>query len=214
MATIIRLADTPHREPPVALNFDDLAVEASICMTEAKAKAAELVAEAQQQADSIRQQAAKEGAEAGVSAVEQMVAEQLAPAVSALQQAAADLQDAKQTWLAQWESNVIHLAVAIAGRVIRSELERRPDISLSLIREALELAAGNHGVRLQLNPEDLETLGSEVQSLIDAASGVGDVELMADDTIGRGGCRVETRFGVIDQQIESQLKRIEEELAA
>ena len=35
---------------------------------------------------------------------------------------------------------------------------------------------------------------------------------MADPEIARGGCRVETRFGTIDQQFEAQLARIEEEL--
>jgi flagellar assembly protein FliH len=212
MATIIRLADSPHHAPPVALNFDDLAAEAGAYVAEAKTEAVRIVAEAQNQADSIRQQAAKEGAQAAVGAVEQMVAEQLAPALSALQQAAADLKNARQAWLAQWESNVVHLAAAIAQRIIRGELQRRPDITLSLVREALELAAGSPGVRVQLNPQDHEILGTQVQALIDAMSGVGSVDVTTDAAIGRGGCRVETRFGAIDQQIESQLKRIEEEL--
>ena len=37
-------------------------------------------------------------------------------------------------------------------------------------------------------------------------------EIVADPAITLGGCRVETRFGIIDQQFEAQLKRIEEEL--
>ena len=51
-----------------------------------------------------------------------------------------------------------------------------------------------------------------MRALIDAMSGLGGAEVTADAAIGRGGCRVETRFGTIDQQFESQLKRIEEEL--
>ena len=43
-------------------------------------------------------------------------------------------------------------------------------------------------------------------------SALGDAEVIADAAIGQGGCRVETRFGTIDQQFESQLKRIAEEL--
>ena len=39
-----------------------------------------------------------------------------------------------------------------------------------------------------------------------------ETEIMADAEITPGGCRVETRFGVIDQQFEAQLQRIEEEL--
>ena len=36
--------------------------------------------------------------------------------------------------------------------------------------------------------------------------------IVADDAVSPGGCCVKTKFGVIDQQIESQLRRIEEEL--
>ena len=212
MATIIRLADPPHGLRAVALNFDDLAAEAGQYVTEVKAEAAAIVAEARGQADAIRQQAAKEGAEAGVRAVEQMVAEQLAPALAALQQAAADLQQAKQAWLSHWESSAVHLAAAIAGRIVRGELRRHPEITLRLVREALELAAGSASVRLHLNPEDHKTLGAQVRAIVDAMSGLGGAEITADATVGRGGCRVETRFGTIDQQFESQLKRIEEEL--
>jgi flagellar biosynthesis/type III secretory pathway protein FliH len=43
-------------------------------------------------------------------------------------------------------------------------------------------------------------------------SAVGGAEVVSDTTIEQGGSRVETRFGTIDQQIESQLKRIEDEL--
>jgi flagellar biosynthesis/type III secretory pathway protein FliH len=67
-------------------------------------------------------------------------------------------------------------------------------------------------VRLHLNPQDHKNLGTQVRTLIDAMSGLGEAEVVADATIDRGGCRVETRFGSIDQQIESQLARIEEEL--
>jgi flagellar biosynthesis/type III secretory pathway protein FliH len=212
MATIIRLADSPHPVQPAALNFDDLAAQAGTYVAEVKAEAAEIIAQARRQADSIRQQAANEGAQAAVNAVEQMVAEQLAPALSALQQAAADLHGARQAWLSHWESNVVHLATAIAQRIVRDEVRRRPEITLALVREALELAAGSPGVRLQLSPEDHKALGAQVRALIDAMSSLGVVEVAADPAIGRGGCRVETRFGAIDQQIESQLKRIEEEL--
>ena len=61
-------------------------------------------------------------------------------------------------------------------------------------------------------PEDYKSLGRQVRALIDAMSALGDAEVTPDPAIGQGGCRVETRFGAIDQQIESQLKRIEEEL--
>jgi flagellar assembly protein FliH len=68
-------------------------------------------------------------------------------------------------------------------------------------------------VRLHLNPADHASLGSQVQRLLMETSGLGPTEIVADAAITAGGCRVETRFGVIDQQFEVQLARIEEELA-
>ena len=59
---------------------------------------------------------------------------------------------------------------------------------------------------------DAQTLGDQVQQLTTALGTAGTVQLIPDKQITPGGCRVETRFGVIDQQFEAQLKRIEEEL--
>jgi flagellar assembly protein FliH len=96
--------------------------------------------------------------------------------------------------------------------VIRRELREQPEITLSLAREALELAAGSPNIRVHLNPQDFQTLGDQLRMLIDTMAALGDAEVISDAEITSGGCRVETRFGSIDQQIESRLSRIEEEM--
>ena len=64
MATIIRAADPSHDPHAVAFNFDDLTARAAEHVSQANAAAAKIVAEAQEQADAIRQQAAEEGRQA------------------------------------------------------------------------------------------------------------------------------------------------------
>ena len=140
-----------------------------------------------------------------MQAVEQMVQKQLATVLPALRQAVADIQHAKQAWLTHWEASGVHLAAAIAKRMIRSELTRQPEITLNLVREALELAAGSAEVRIHFNPDDHQALGTQVQVLMQEMSGLGSAEVIADAGVTRGGCRVETRFGTIDQQFEAQL---------
>jgi flagellar assembly protein FliH len=212
MATIIRAADATRQPHAVAFNFNDILAQADQCLEQARSEAAELVGRAREQADAVRRQASDEGRQAAMDEVEQMVARRIAPAMAALQRAVDDLQQAKQAWLAHWETSAIRLSGAIAARVIRHELTRQPEITLTLIREALELAAGSPSVRLRLNPADHQALGAEVRTLIDTMSAVGSAEVTADPAISPGGCRVETRFGTIDQQFQSQLSRIEEEL--
>ena len=172
-----RRATSPH---VAAFNFDDLAAEAAEYLAQARAEAAEIVAKAESQADDIRRQAAEAGCKAAMQEVEQMVAEQVAPAIDALRQAVAELHREKQAWLSHWETGAVHLAAAIAARVIRRELRQQPEITLTLVREALELAAGSPNVRLHLNPEDHKSLGAQVRTLIDAMSALGDAEVTAD----------------------------------
>jgi flagellar assembly protein FliH len=122
------------------------------------------------------------------------------------------LQNTKQAWLNQWEKNVVHLAAGIASRVIRRELAGQPEITLDLVREALELAASSGRLKLRLNPQDCQTLGERAKQLAAQISELAPADVVADPNIRPGGCRVDTEFGSIDQQIETQLARIEEEL--
>ena len=66
--------------------------------------------------------------------------------------------------------------------------------------------------KLLLHPEDIRCLGPQLESLLAELGRTATVSLVADDTITRGGCRLDTRLGSIDQQLEAQLARIEEEL--
>ncbi len=137
---------------------------------------------------------------------------QLTTVIPALKQAVQDIQDARQAWLSHWEAGAIHLAAAIARRLIRRQLSHEPEIALALVREALELAAGNSQLRILLNPSDYQSLGDQVRMLVEELSPHVQAEVKADADVSPGACRVETRFGVIDQQFEAQLQRIEEEL--
>lgn len=212
MSTIIRATEPGRRSPSVAFNFDDMAVQANRYLGKVRAEAAQIVAKARREAGAVRDNAEREGRQAGWQAVEQIVREQLATALPALRQVIQDIQHAKQAWLTHWEASAVHVSAAIAQRLIRRELTRHPEITLTLIREALELAAGSSQVRIHLNPADHKEIGQRAEALIKELSTLTTAELLADPEVTPGGCRVETRFGIIDQQFEAQLKRIEEEL--
>jgi flagellar assembly protein FliH len=220
MPAVIKAADHPSAAQGVAFNFEDLAASAGAYLDQVRAKAAQIVARAQQEAAAIRQQAEREGRQAAQAAVEQMVHQQaqeqlgrqLQTLLPSLRQVIQDLHDARHAWLAHWERSAVRVASAIAARLIRREVSRTPRIALALVREALELAAGAPQVRVHLHPADYQALEGELQSLSRELAALGAPEWIADPQITAGGCRLETRFGVIDQQFEAQLARIEEEL--
>ncbi len=132
----------------------------------------------------------------------------------AIRAAVEELQAAKSVWLAHWERTAMHVAVAIAERVVRRELAAAPEITMALVREALELAAGSAELVLRLNPEDFNLLGDQAQRMAAELTRLGKVDVVADPAISKGGCRVDTRHGTIDQQLQVQLARIEAELTS
>lgn len=216
MSTIIKAGDFGHDARGVAFNFDDMTAKAERYLDQVRAEAERIVARASEEAAAIRHQGELEGRRVGQAQIEQTVQRQLAARLAsllpALQNVIQEIRHAKQAWVAHWEKSGVHVAAAIAQRVVRRELSHTPQITLTWIREALELAAGSSRIRVHMNPTDHETLGPHVKTLISELSGLGSAEVTANAEISPGGCRVETRFGVIDQQVEAQLARIEEEL--
>ena len=220
MSAIIKATDRNSATQHVAFNLDDVAQRARQCLQQVRTEAGQILAAARQkaaeEATEVKRRAEQEGRRAGHAAVEQIVQEQLgrqlATLMPALRQAMADLQHAKQAWLIHWEKSAVHVAAAIARRILRRELAAQPEIAVPLIREALQLAAGSGQVRLYLHPADCQTLRPQIDMLLKEFASLGSAEVVPDAQLSPGGCRVETRFGVIDQQIEAQLARIEEEL--
>jgi flagellar assembly protein FliH len=217
MSTIIKATGVSRAADTGAFNLEDLGDRATAYLDEARRKAAELVAQAQQEADGIRRAAEESGRAAAVEAAERALDEkltlQLTTLAPAMREAIDAIHGAKAQWLLHWERTAVHVASAIAGRVIRRELVRAPEITLALVREALDLAAGNARIQLRMHPDDVAALGEQVERLARELARLGQCEIVADPSIEKGGCRLETRFGAIDQQFTAQLARIEEELA-
>jgi flagellar assembly protein FliH len=216
MSAIIRATERNSAVHSVAFNFDDMAARANAYLDKVRADAAQILADARRDAEGIRKNAEQQGFRAGERAVGQTVREQLGAQLEtllpALRQVINDIQHAKQTWLANWEKSGLRLATAVAERLIRRELSHTPEIPLTLIREALDMATGSNNLRIHLNPTDYDTLRPQIQTLVRECATLAETELVPDESVAPGGCRVETQFGVIDQQWETQLKRIEEEL--
>jgi flagellar assembly protein FliH len=216
MSTILRATENDLCIHQPDFNFEDMATQAGRYLDGVRAEATKIVAAAMKEAEGIKRQAEADGRAAGMKKVGEMVqqrlGQQLETLLPALQQTIRDIRHAKQAWLSHWEKATVRLATAIAGRVVRRQIERDPKIPLALVREALDLAAGSSHLRIHLNPLDLQTLGTQTETLVREMAPMATAELLPDPAVTRGGCRLETQLGIIDQRLESQLARIEEEL--
>ena len=221
MATIIR-KDSPSQShsgrtaQPVAFSFADMRGQANEYVDNVRHEAAKIVQQAHQEAEQIRRQAEAAGRKAAEAAIERVldekVAQRMETLLPALEQLVSQMNDAKGDLLRHWERSAMTLITSIAERVIRRQLDRQPEIALDLIADGLSLAAGSADITLHVNPTDYENLGSQIQRLAATLARLAPSQVVADPEISAGGCRVDTKFGSIDQQIESQLHRIEQDL--
>jgi flagellar assembly protein FliH len=216
MSTVIKSGGSTRGTQQVAFNLEDMSQHAAKYLEKVRAQAAQIIADANRQADAIRRQSEEDGRQAATRAAEKVLDEKVGKRMQtllpALQKVVTDIADAKQAWIGQWERSTVHLAAAIAGKVLRRKTLELPDVTVALVREALEMAAGSSQVRILLNPVDHETLQGQIARLSKELGRIGGAEILPDPQITPGGCRIETLHGSIDQQFEAQLQRIEEEL--
>ncbi|MEX2176803.1 MAG: FliH/SctL family protein [Pirellulaceae bacterium] len=196
-----------------AYQFDDMG---QAYLDRVRGEAAKIIADARLEAVRLKAQAADEGKQAALKAVEASlrtrIDQQLQSLLAALGLAVQGIEQSRQAWQKHWEEQGIRLATAIASRLVRREIRHAPEIPLDLVREALQLAAGNQRIVVRMNPEDHTALGPQAELLASQLNQISRPEIVADPAITPGGCRVETEFGAIDQQFETQLARLTEEL--
>lgn len=221
MATILRqdspaLSSASEAARPAVYTFSNMATQGDEYVQAVRAEAAKIIQQANAEAAAIRQKAETEGRQAAETAIEQLLAERLGKQMQtlkpALDKAVQGIVDGHGEWLDHWEKTALSLAAAMAQRIVRRELSQDPSIAKEWIRESLELTASSSEVTIRLNPEDHAKLKDEVATLAESIHKAATPHIIADASITPGGCRVETKHGSVDQQIETQLARLSEEL--
>lgn len=221
MATIIKRESQQYASGTelrdIAYDLTDMAGQADAYLQQVRAEAAKIVQQAETEAANIRQQSEEAGKQAAESAIERIldekVAQQMKSLTPALAVAVKQVEDSRQDWLRHWESSATRLACEIAARIIRREIESEPEIALQWVRDALQMAAGSAEITVRLSPADHETLGPQVQQLVEVFQSTATAQIVSDPSIAPSGCRVETEFGSVDNQLETQLERLQEELS-
>jgi flagellar assembly protein FliH len=102
------------------------------------------------------------------------------------------------------EGQVIKLSLAIAARVLHREAKIDPLLLSAAVRVALEKVAEEKEVKLRVPASDLALWQAEF-----SASPNTNVKLLAQESMARGECVLETTVGTVELGIESQLGEIE-----
>jgi flagellar assembly protein FliH len=208
----------------VVFNFDDLQERGDAYVESVRQQIGQMLAAAESEVAALRksaqelgfEQGQREGLQNASDAIEQRarqiaektVSEGLATALPALKAVAESLAVERDRWIADWEATAIRLAAAIAERLLGQQLRIHPDLAREMIREALQLAVGAPRIRLRLHGADAALLGAQAAEVVRALAACGEAEVVADNSLTRGGCLIDTQHGQIDARVETVLDRI------
>ncbi len=106
------------------------------------------------------------------------------------------------------EEQIVKLAVAVAEKILQSEVASRKDAVIGVLRTALRNVSDTEGMKIRLNPQDFRYMMEVKKDFLQSFDGIRNITFEEDGAIKRGGAVIETAFGEVDARLENQLKEI------
>ena len=123
---------------------------------------------------------------------------------------ALELERIHQDLYRRYEREMVLLVFALAKKVLHMDLPLREQTVLETLRAAFQYVVDPRNVIIHLHPKDHQYLMSHPGGLSWGPKGgeSRNIQFIADPTVTRGGCFLETSFGEIDATLEAQLDQI------
>jgi type III secretion protein L len=119
------------------------------------------------------------------------------------EQALLDANAAVEQYFTEAEPQLVRLSTAIARKLVGEELRTHPDTIVRIVREALSTTRRAKEIAVKVHPSALPELKAALPPAI---------QITPSDTVEPGGCVVESEFGIVDAQLDTQLAVIERNL--
>ena len=175
---------------------------------QAEKEAEERVLAAKRAATEIRLAAEKKGYDEGLARGEQKIAEQIKNLAEILRR----LLSLQEKLTQKYEQQVINLAIEIARKIVQREISLTPEIIFTMAKQAIAEMPHESPMTLKLHPEDYQVLKDKLPLLAQEFELLGELRLVASDTVERGGCLLETPAGRVDASLESQFAAVKDTL--
>jgi flagellar assembly protein FliH len=170
---------------------------------------------AKRQAIDIKALAKKEGHDTGYQAGfkqgEDAAREEFKPFLATVEELISDLTGFRKNMYDKGEREMVEMVVALAKKVIHFEFSTRDDAVQEMIRLAVQSVLDRESMVIKINPADKGYAESFRPELHHLFGEIKNITFEAHSGVARGGCVVETNFGVIDAQIDKlgeQMDRI------
>ena len=217
-----RLNDAERRSADLEREKSALEAEAERLRLEYAEKERSLEARAREEAERAceegRLRGEAEGREAGHEEglrtarveVEALYLKKLGGLVSFLESIVARLEADFSELVALNQPRMLRLWFDMLGRMLKREVELKPDAVLQVLADVLTRLSDKNSVVIYVSPEDIGLLQNNLdREFEEVLRGVRHLELKPDTNVDRGSCIVETGLGIYDARWRTQIGQIE-----
>jgi flagellar assembly protein FliH len=194
-----------------ARNFDQLNVNKAKegvmqllqdAMDKAKKQVSELKSDS-------RKQGYDTGFEDGFNKGKEAAKEEFSPVLEIIQHLVEELSEFRKEMYDKVEREMIEMVITLTKKVIHFEFSTREDAVQDMIRLAVHSILDRESMVIKIHPTDKEYAESFLPELHHMYSEIKNITFVANSGIERGGCVIETNFGVIDARIEKLEEQID-----
>jgi flagellar assembly protein FliH len=112
----------------------------------------------------------------------------------------------KKTYFSRVESDVVHLALAIATKILHREAQVDPMLVAALVRIAVDKLHDGSSVSLRISPVKADKWRERLANPLNGST----IAIIEDGTLTPDDCILETDLGSANFSIDAQLKEVEQ----
>ena len=194
---MLRLTDgkiVPNQKVVPAAEYQAY-LDGQAIIEDAKEKAAEIIAAAEEEYERQKLQGHEDGLREG----RMQMSEQMIDAVTR-----------SVDYFAALESQVVGIVVKALRKIV-GDMDQHDRI-VSVVRNALSVTRGQAKVSVRVSPAESETVEKSLEEILRPYPSIQFIEVIPDSRLNAGGCILETEIGVVDASVDVQLRAIENAL--
>ena len=218
----------PMLHEAVVLDLGDLGAQAARLRSDAQAKAAAIIEDAKAHASRLVESAQGQGYEQGHAQglEEGRQAGRQEGYAAAHNERLEQIDQTTTAWrdvAGQWETQLtameqeargacVEFALRLAETLLHRVIEVDDRVVVDQVANALQYLLKPTAARIHIHPDDRPALEENLPELVNEFRNLTHAELVDDDTVGRGGCLLTYGQGQIDATLETQFRRIVEQI--
>lgn len=165
--------------------------QAESLLDEARERAGMIVAQAEKQAEEIKEKGYQDGLAQGKLEMSEQMILNVANTVN---------------YFESIERRVVHIVMEAVNKVMGSIPSE--ELIVSVVKNALAAKRNQKQITVRVSPEELDTVRGKLGEITAEFPSISFVEVESDARLSKGGCILESEIGTVDASIDVQLEAL------